>query len=127
MLHTYCNNFKANNYQIDKFEEFKSSTTNVRDKLFLDIAEMCYLEYEKALKENACVDFSDMINNSYKIIKDKQIAKERLDFDYIIVDEYQDISLQRFNLCEKLSKFFACSFSSSVPIVTCHPNVPYDL
>ena len=103
LICTFINNFKANNYQIAKFEEFKSSTTNVRDKLFLDIAEMCYLEYEKALKENACVDFSDMINNSYKIIKDKQIAKERLDFDYIIVDEYQDVSRQRFDLTHELS------------------------
>ena len=38
------------------------------------------------------------------IEEQKQIAKEVLDFKYIIVDEYQDISRQRFDLTKELSK-----------------------
>lgn len=45
-----------------------------------------------------------MINESARIIHDKQVAKEKLLFKYIIVDEYQDISRQRYNLINELSK-----------------------
>lgn len=45
-----------------------------------------------------------MINDSARILREKQIAHEELDFKYIIVDEYQDISRQRFDLTKELSK-----------------------
>ncbi len=78
--------------------------SSVRSKLFLDVCKECYLEYAKRLSENNAVDFEDMINDSARIVREKQIAKERLDFKYIIVDEYQDISRQRFDLTKELSK-----------------------
>lgn len=44
-----------------------------------------------------------MINDSARILKEEEIKGEKLDFRYIIVDEYQDISRQRFNLTRELS------------------------
>jgi DNA helicase-4 len=44
-----------------------------------------------------------MINESAELIRKKKIAKERLGYKYIIVDEYQDISRQRYNLIKELS------------------------
>ena len=38
------------------------------------------------------------------MLREKEIQGERLGFKYIIVDEYQDISRQRFNLILELSK-----------------------
>ena len=38
------------------------------------------------------------------MLREKEIQGERLGFKYIIVDEYQDISRQRFNLTLELSK-----------------------
>ena len=45
-----------------------------------------------------------MINESAELIRQKRIGKEQLDYRYIIVDEYQDISRQRYNLIKELSQ-----------------------
>lgn len=100
----FISNFKTQGYKAEKFDEFKSKIQNVRTRLFLDICSVCYMEYQKSLREKHCIDFEDMINESAELLRKKQIAKERLDFKYIIVDEYQDISRQRYNLVRELSK-----------------------
>ena len=56
------------------------------------------------MSEEGAIDFEDMINDSARILREKQISGEQLDFKYIIVDEYQDISRQRFDLTKELSK-----------------------
>ena len=101
---TFISNFKTQGYTLQKFSEFKQKINNPRTQLFLEICEVCYLEYQKNLKEQNCIDFQDMINNSAQIIKNKQLSKEKIDFKYIIVDEYQDISRQRYNLIKELSQ-----------------------
>lgn len=45
-----------------------------------------------------------MINESAELIRQKRVGKEQLDYKYIIVDEYQDISRQRYNLIKELSQ-----------------------
>ncbi|MCM1517367.1 MAG: UvrD-helicase domain-containing protein [Pseudoflavonifractor sp.] len=101
---TFIQNFKTNDYSSDDFYNFISTTGNERNKLFLNICERCYHEYSKCLKEKNAIDFEDMINDSAKIIREEKLNGTRLDFKYIIVDEYQDISRQRFNLTKELSK-----------------------
>ena len=104
LICTFIGNFKTQGFKGGKFADFRSNTKNVRTKLFLDICEVCYLEYQQALKEQHCIDFEDMINESAELIRKKQIEKEQLDYKYIIVDEYQDISRQRYNLIKDLSQ-----------------------
>lgn len=104
LICVFINNFKTNGYNIDDFYRFERSNANVRTRLFLDICKECYLEYQKKLAQCNSIDFQDMINDSARILREKQIAKEVLDFKYIIVDEYQDISRQRFDLTKELSK-----------------------
>ncbi len=70
----------------------------------MNICNDCYLEYEKWLKENKAVDFEDMINELARLLKEVKEMKQKLDFKYIIVDEYQDISKQRFDLTKALSE-----------------------
>ena len=101
---TFIQNFKTNGCTTDDFYKFRSGTQNERTKLFLTICEQCYHEYSKRLKEKQAIDFEDMINDSARIISEEEIRGERLEFKYIIVDEYQDISRQRFNLTKELSK-----------------------
>ena len=101
---TFISNFKTQGFQYQKFNEFKQSIKNPRTQLFLEICEVCYLEYQKKLKEFNSIDFQDMINNSAQIIKNKQLSKEKIELKYIIVDEYQDISRQRYNLIKELSQ-----------------------
>ena len=94
---TFIQNFKTNDFVIDDFARFRTSSSNERTKLFLTICEQCYLEYSKRLKEYHAIDFEDMINDSARILREEEVQGKKLDFKYIIVDEYQDISRQRFN------------------------------
>ncbi|MCD8205970.1 MAG: UvrD-helicase domain-containing protein [Clostridia bacterium] len=98
----FISNFKTFGYDEKKFDEFRR-TGNVRDRLFFDICEDCYLEYQKKLRESGRMDFQDMINESARIIRENSDVVEKLTFKYLIVDEYQDISRQRFNLTKELS------------------------
>ena len=101
---TFIQNFKTNDFVIDDFARFRTSSSNERTKLFLTICEQCYLEYSKRLKEYHAIDFEDMINDSARILREEEVQGKKLDFKYIIVDEYQDISRQRFNLTKELCK-----------------------
>lgn len=100
----FISNFKVNGYRAEEFNRMYHSTQNVRSRLFLDICNDCYLEYERWLKENKAVDFEDMINESARILNEVKEMKQKLDFKYIIVDEYQDISRQRFDLTKALAE-----------------------
>lgn len=102
LIRRFISNFKTNGYTADEFNRMYHSTQNVRTRLFLDICNECYLEYQKYLKEHDAVDFQDMINESARILRQVKEMKQKLDFRYIIVDEYQDISRQRFDLVSAL-------------------------
>ncbi len=104
LISNFIGNFKTQGHQFEKFKEFKQATKNVRTKLFLDICSICYLEYQKQLEETHKVDFEDLINESTKLISQRQITREKLNFEYVIIDEYQDISRQRYNLIKELSQ-----------------------
>ncbi len=96
--------FKTNNFKISKFDEWDVSIHDERTRLFLSIAKVCFLRYTQALKEQKSVDFNDMINNAIDVLKEKEKNGEKLPYDYIFIDEYQDISLQRFDLAQELKK-----------------------
>lgn len=100
----FITNFKINGFRVDEFSVMYHSTQNVRTQLFLSICHDCYLEYQRYLKENHAVDFQDMINESARILQEVKDFGQKLDFKYIIVDEYQDISRQRFDLVKALSE-----------------------
>ena len=60
-----------------------------------------YEEYNKYLKDNNLIDFNDMINlSTYLVNTNKYIHN----YDYVIVDEFQDISKSRYNLLIALRK-----------------------
>lgn len=98
LVDRFISNFKTNGYSVEQFEEWKIKSNNERTKLFLGICKECYLEYERYLQKNNAIDFSDMINKSAKLLKESKAVSDQIDFKYIIVDEYQDISRQRFDL-----------------------------
>lgn len=100
----FISNFKVNGYTAEEFNRMYHSTQNVRTRLFLDVCHDCYLEYDRWLKENNAVDFEDMINESVRILREVKDMNKKLDFKYIIVDEYQDISRQRFDLTKELAE-----------------------
>lgn len=102
LIDRFIGNFKTNGYTVQQFDEWQLSAKNVRTKLFLRICKECYLEYERYLNKHNAIDFSDMINKSAILLKESETVRSQINFKYIIVDEYQDISRQRFNLVEAL-------------------------
>jgi DNA helicase IV len=103
LITIFIHNFKVKGLQQQDFYTLLRTTENVRTKLFLEICHMIYSEYQNALEKERCVDFEDMINDSARILREVAELKEKLPFKYIIVDEYQDISMQRFDLTKELS------------------------
>lgn len=113
LICNFINKFKVNNYSLSKFDEWKITLKDERTKIFVDICYKCFLAYSKEMKEKKCIDFEDMINNASNILDDKIKSGEKLDYKYILIDEYQDISMQRFDLAEKLSQ---CSNAKIVAV-----------
>lgn len=66
-----------------------------------------YEYYQDYLEEHHMIDYNDMINLSYKqIIKEVKNKYPELNYKYIIVDEYQDITFQRFLFVKRLVEYF---------------------
>jgi DNA helicase-4 len=60
-----------------------------------------YSAYEELLKKHEKIDFEDMINNAIEAL-DNDISLRADVYDHILIDEYQDISAQRYKLIKKL-------------------------
>ena len=58
-----------------------------------------FIYYEEELKRENLLDFNDMINKCIQSIKEKGL-KQR--WKYIIIDEYQDTSLSKFNMINEI-------------------------
>lgn len=104
LLSNFIESFKTNGWDVYEFEKLEQNTKDERNKVFLEIAKGAYQYYQSKLEEEGKKDFSDLINDSTKILENSATIKDKLPFKYIIIDEYQDISLQRFNLAKKLSE-----------------------
>lgn len=100
----FIHNFKTNDYNENDFSVMKMKTNNARTLLFIDIIEKVYLYYQQKLKEENAVDFEDMINESARLLREVKTLKYKLPYKYVIIDEYQDISHQRFNLAKELAE-----------------------
>lgn len=95
----YITLLKAKGY---KKEDIKKITyKRARERKLKEIMDGIYLEYEQKLKEKNYIDFDDMINYAKEIIKTKERVKG-LEYKYIIIDEYQDISESRFMLIKEI-------------------------
>ncbi len=95
----FVHNFKLNGFKESCFLDFKQKATDERTLLFLEIVEQIYLSYQKELKERNLCDFEDMIQEAILLLDSKDIS---LPYRYIIVDEYQDTSMERFLLLKKI-------------------------
>lgn len=108
LLKTFIELFKSNGYSASDFATLynkvvqeKTDFLRKRSFLFLTIVQPVYLLYQKYLEENGQIDFNDMINQATELIK---LGRVPSDYKYIIVDEYQDISVSRYRLINELKK-----------------------
>lgn len=105
LINTFLNLYKSNNYNIKKITEQISnySDKKVKDRyfLFLEIFTPILTKYNEFLKSKNLIDFSDMINDATEYISSNKFKNK---FEYIIIDEFQDTSIGRFNLINALLK-----------------------
>jgi DNA helicase II / ATP-dependent DNA helicase PcrA len=73
---------------------------------FQEIVSRTYAIYQKILKENAALDFDDLILKTVQLFRDHpQILEKYQDkFRYILVDEYQDTNHAQYLLTKMLSQ-----------------------
>ena len=73
----------------------------------LEYLKEIYKFYQTYLLENHMIDYGDMICRCYRqIIKDVKNQYPEMNYKYVIVDEYQDITFQRFLFVKKLVEYF---------------------
>lgn len=113
LTRTFLSLYKARYRDESEFDklmnfDFKNAYERKRAKLFLTIAKDVYLYYMEYLRKEGKIDFDDMILKSIEELDKTNNFKYR----YVIVDEFQDISLSRMLFLKKLishghSKLFA--------------------
>ena len=69
------------------------------EKVLAELIEPVYRDYQKYLKANELVDFSDMLNRAADLTESRQFIHK---FKYVIVDEYQDISAAQYRLLKAM-------------------------
>jgi DNA helicase-4 len=99
----FIEQFKTSGYDDGGFSILRAKTDNVRTRLYLDIVEEVYKYYQVKLKELNQIDFADMINEANFLLSEMEKQNTSLPYKYIIIDEFQDIARQRFNLTKRLS------------------------
>ncbi len=100
----FIEQYKTTGYDAGGFEILRKKTDNARSLLFLDIAEEVYHHYQATLKQRNEIDFADMINDAHFYLHEIEKQNIELPYKYIIIDEFQDIARQRFNLTKRLSE-----------------------
>ena len=100
----FIEKYKTMGYDASGFHILRGKTDNVRSLLFLDIAEKVYLHYQDTLKQRNEIDFADMINDAHFYLQEIEQQNIELPYKYILIDEFQDIAKQRFNLTKRLSE-----------------------
>lgn len=92
LLGTCISLLKSNQYT---FEEMRQRTKDIRDEKFLDILDIVHKKYTDKLQEKDQIDFDDMVAQATKHMEDNNIQHN---YEYILVDEFQDISTGRYKL-----------------------------
>ena len=100
----FIEQYKTTGYDEKGFALLRQKTDNPRTLLFLDIAEEVYHHYQNTLKQRNQIDFADMINDAHFYLQEIESQHIALPYKYIIIDEFQDIARQRFNLTKRLSE-----------------------
>ncbi len=94
---SFCDQFLKLTKNIDKDIWKINKEYDDRTNMFLKIINEIDVYYQSYLKENNCLDFDDLIIKAEQNMTDNPIK-----YKYVIVDEYQDISVTRFSFIKKI-------------------------
>ncbi len=102
---SFIKKIKCNNISLNKICMMKRRCVMSKDKILLYFSLKIFYLYENELISQRKIDFDDMIIEACNSLKINGIKKK---YRYIIVDEYQDISLIRFNLIKRIIELNNC-------------------
>ena len=68
---------------------------------FFDLLIPIYTDYQNELRDNCQIDFNDMLNLAIKYIKEGTVTRK---YKYILVDEFQDVAKDNFELLQALQE-----------------------
>jgi len=114
-IRSYISNYKKTHDDdiiegLKKIKKAAETENKERKALFLGIVIECYNEYinqrykeENSTEKIKIIDFEDMINLSCNILNNNE-KLNGMNYKYIIIDEFQDITTQNFNLIHMIKK-----------------------
>jgi DNA helicase-4 len=102
---TFITLLKSNNYSINdvinRNKQTQDTFSKQRNALFIEIIKPIFERYENHLRERNEIDFSDMINKASGYIAN---GRHKQKFSYVIIDEFQDISIGRYQLVKAIKR-----------------------
>lgn len=102
---TFITLMKSNNYQIDDVRARnllpQGEFFRRRNDMFIDLVAPLYAQYELYLLNRGEIDFSDMINQATRYVNE---GRFRRSYRYVIIDEFQDISIGRYQLVKAVKE-----------------------
>ena len=106
LVATFLNHYKSNDHKEGTIrEKISEKGTTYRDALrlekFLQLFEHILRAYDEHLKKTKKIDFHDMINKATKYVAQGRYTSP---YFFILVDEFQDISIARARLIQALAK-----------------------
>ena len=100
---TVINLLKGQNISIKELKSRNNDISNMFTKyvnnLMISIVEPIYKIYQNELISKKEIDFNDMINRATKYVQDNSFIHQ---YRFVIIDEYQDISYNRYNLIKSM-------------------------
>ena len=104
LVKTFLALLKSNGYTIQQSRCFnrQKSTNNFlkrRAALFIDLFEVIYQKYQAHLEQADQIDFNDMITKATDYI---QSGRYYCPLQYVIIDEFQDLSFGRYRILEAI-------------------------
>lgn len=96
LVYTFLSLMKSNNTTP---QSLKASSKDKRFKVFLGVFQALYEAYQQELIRTSSIDYSDMVNIAAELISSGQYKGK---YKYILVDEFQDMSLGRYGLLKAL-------------------------
>ncbi len=100
----FISQFLELGYVLDDFIMWKKQYLNKQSiLLFIECIEWVYMRYLNILKESDMVTFSQMVRNARDILMTHEI---KFSYEYIFIDEFQDISKIRYQLIRTLMEQF---------------------
>lgn len=100
MTQSFINLVKANGKNIDDVRATAQAKHSVRDVFVIDnIMKPLWNDYQKELSERGEMDFTDVINKATKYCNE---GRWKHKYEYILIDEFQDISVDRYRFLQSL-------------------------